>query len=571
MLKILKQRSKKGTILLEALLALAIGSAILTAVGNALVGSQRANLQAIQKQKAELYLQEAEEAVKSLWLSGWESVNLAGVYHPEIVSGNWVLTAGEENLGFYSRRIEIDQVFRDGEGNVATQGGTLDPSTKKITTVISWPTPVPLSIVRSFFLTRYLNNTTWKEDTAEDFADGIEDATDVTSNPGYVQLAQTGGAGDWTEPTIIGAVNATANANGILTDNGYLFLALGSAKKQIEVFDIAAEPASPSALGIFDTADDVNNLALAGNYLYAALGNASHGIQIFDISLDPVNPIVVGSAETNDEPSGLWIQDSYLFASVLGDNSVEVYNLADPLNPSFEGSFSTTADTEDVSGSGNYLYVAQDSTSQAVEVFDISSSVTSPTSLGTFSSLYRPTGVWLEGNTLYLALKQKRASMYTLTINPRRPLLLGIFETEQNTSDITALGDYGYVSGMDSWQRAIEVIFIGDSKGLSGAFFVYGEYTSSTLDAGAQVGFNRISWSGEEPSETNILLQVSSNDDNLTWNFVGPDGTPASYFEEPGAIPLNSVLGRYFKYKIILTGNGDVTPRVDYVRVNYSP
>ena len=67
------------------------------------------------------------------------------------------------------------------------------------------------------------------------------------------------------------------------------------------------------------------------------------------------------------------------------------------------------------------------------------------------------------------------------------------------------------------------------------------------------------------------MFQIAVNDDNLTWDFVGPDGTAGSYFEEPGGFPLNSLLGKYFKYKIILTSDGVETPVVENVTVNYSP
>ena len=117
----------------------------------------------------------------------------------------------------------------------------------------------------------------------------------------------------------------------------------------------------------------------------------------------------------------------------------------------------------------------------------------------------------------------------------------------------------------------MQEIYIGDSKGFSGIYFVYGEYVSSTFDVGSQVAFNRIDWQGSEPSGTNILFQIATNDDNLTWNYVGPDGSAVSHFEEPGGFPYSGVLGNYMRYKIILTTDGNTTPFVDKVVVNYSP
>lgn len=566
----MKKILKQGVILLEMLLALAIGSAILTAVSSALVGSQQTNLRSYQNQQAEYCLQEASEAVRSIWLTDWGKIKTNGIFHPEISAGDWALVNGEETLGIYTRWVEIEDVFRDANGSIVASGGILDPSSKRIIVTVTWETPRPGTLSQSFLLTRYHNNTTWIEDVFEDFSDGTEDATDIISNPGYVQLAQTGGGGEWTEPTIINDIDAMAKLNGIWAEGSYLYAALGSSNNKVEVFDIGADPENPLSLGVFATADDVNNIAISGNYLYASLGNSAHEIQVFDIGTDPVDPPEVGRTATDDVPSGLWIQNNYLFASMVGKKLVEVYDLSNPISPNFQGSFETAAATEDITGAGNYLYVANNSTGQAIEVFDTSSSAVAPVSLGTFPAFYSPSGIWIENNTLYVSFKQKRAGMYTLTLNPTRPLLLGIFQTNQNTSDITALGDYGYVAGKDSWQRAIEIVYVGDSKGLSGIYFVYGEYISSTLDAGIQAAFNRISWMGEEPALTNILFQIAVNDDNFSWSFVGSDGTPATYFENPGAIPLDHTLGRYFKYKIILTGDSISTPVVDKVVVNYS-
>ena len=558
--------------MVELLLAFAIGSAVLVVSAGALFSSSSVNLRSYQNQRAELYLQEAVEVVKTLVVSDWNNISINGIFHPEVTGDSWTLIDNEETIDIYERKVEIGDLFRDENGNVATTGGMIDPSTKKITTMVSWQMPRPGSVSQIFLPTRWQGNTTWTEDSLNDFSDGVEDATDVTTNPGFIQLAQTGGSGDWTEPGIIQDMDALAKLNGIFCDNGYLFAALGSTKKQIQVFDISTDPQNPSSLGAFNTTDEVNNIAVENGYLYAALNNESHGIEIFDISANPANPSQVGTAATGSVPSGLWVQNNYLFVSLLDNNKVEVYSLSNPASPSLEGFFNTSERAVDVSGSGNYLYVAQETTREGIEIFDISTSVVNPTSLAIIATFYPPTGIWIEGNTLYLSLKEKRTAMYNLLYRgPTNPTLLGIFQTNQNTADITALGDYGYVAGMDSWSRAIAVIYVAESKGLSGIYFVYGEYISSALDVGNSAAFNRISWEGNEPANTNILFQISLNDDNLTWNFVGPDGTAASYFESPAAFPLNNILGRYFKYKAILVGDSLVTPIVDRVVVNYSP
>lgn len=563
---------KKGAILLEVLLALAIGSVILTAVFNALVGSQQANLRSYQNQQAELYLQEASEVVKSVALSGWSAVADNGIFHPEIVADDWDLIDNEEVLlDFYTREVEISDVFRDGSGNIATSGGTLDPSTKKVTVSVSWPTPRPGLVSQSFFLTRWRENITWTEDTLADFSDGFEDATDMTTNPGYIQLAQTGGGG-WTEPGSIGTIDAREKASGICATDSYVYLTGDKLVGEVEIFDIQSSPATPSSVGYFGTTYRPNDCTSADGYLYVANSLPVGSINIYDVVTDPLNPNWVGARGLFYQAGGLWATDDYLFVNAKSEDFIVVYQFNDNYsNPQYVGWFNTPEDTVDIAATGNYLYVAQESTSQAVEIYDISVNPVSPTHMATLSTLYEPTGIWTESNILYLSMESKRGAMYSIAANPTSPQLYGYFPTVRNTADIAAFGDYGYVAGSDSQLKAIEVFNLADSKGISGIYFVYGEYISNSLDVGSEAAFNRISWEGEEVPNTNILFQIAVNNDDFTWSFVGPDGTGGSYYQDSGTFPLTNMIGSYMKYKAILTGDGDVTPTVDKVRINYSP
>jgi len=105
----------------------------------------------------------------------------------------------------------------------------------------------------------------------------------------------------------------------------------------------------------------------------------------------------------------------------------------------------------------------------------------------------------------------------------------------------------------------------------SGGFSESGSFESSSFDAGSTVGSNYLTWNAPEPLGTNVRFQIATNNDDSTWNFVGPDGTSLSFYENPGAIPLNSVLGRYFRFKAFFSGDGSNTPVMEGVTVNYSP
>jgi len=50
----------------------------------------------------------------------------------------WALVPGQTtDLGF-TRQILFSQVYRDGNDNIVTAGGVLDPDTKKVTVIVSW-------------------------------------------------------------------------------------------------------------------------------------------------------------------------------------------------------------------------------------------------------------------------------------------------------------------------------------------------------------------------------------------------------------------------------------------------
>lgn len=134
-----------------------------------------------------------------------------------------------------------------------------------------------------------------------------------------------------------------------------------------------------------------------------------------------------------------------------------------------------------------------------------------------------------------------------------------------------------------SWTQASQADFNGDTlnntvvTGTGGGEVqlaggqTSGTITSSTFDAGSSVGFNYLDFSDNLPSGTNLEFQIASNNDNATWNYVGPDGTSSSYYTSPGMIPLSSVSGRYFRYQASFSTTNASTPVLDSVNLTYSP
>lgn len=562
---------KRGSIIIEALLALAIGTAMLTVVSQALNSAQRGNLQSSQYQQAELYLQEGQEIIKSIQATNWAVLADNGTFHPVVNSGNWILQQEAEALGIYNRSITIDFVYRDTNGDIVSEGGILDPASKKVTVVVTWEKPRHSSISRTFYITRFRQNDSWLEDSGTDFGDGTENATDVTTSPGDILIAHTGGGG-WTQPKSLGTVDGQRKASGICNNGRYLYLTQDHTVAGIEVFDTQANPAVPQSKGTFSVTYRPNDCSTASNYLYLCDNFFIFpSISIWNIGSNPLNPPYVSNIFTIFSTKSVASNSFYLFTSINNSNIIRAYSLDNNhyTNPQLLDYFSTTANIASLALSGNYLYVAQESTAQAIRIYNIAANPANPQYVGTIPLLYQPTGVAVDGNILYVTMSNKTGAMLSIN-NPSSPQLYGYFPTVRNTADVTAIGDYGYVAGSDSQLKVIEVFDLSDSKGITGVYFIYGEYTSSTFDAGQEVVFNRLTWQGTKPAGSNILFQVAINTDGTTWNYVGPDGTSSTYYESAGAIPLTDSLGQYLRYKVILTGDGDTTPIVSNVSINYS-
>jgi hypothetical protein len=69
-----------------------------------------------------------------------------------------------------------------------------------------------------------------------------------------------------------------------------------------------------------------------------------------------------------------------------------------------------------------------------------------------------------------------------------------------------------------------------------------------------------------------LRAQARSDDDDAAWgDFVGPDGTNATFFTDPSEIALNVPDNRYFQYKLFLDSEDDaISPMLDSVSISRS-
>lgn len=110
---------------------------------------------------------------------------------------------------------------------------------------------------------------------------------------------------------------------------------------------------------------------------------------------------------------------------------------------------------------------------------------------------------------------------------------------------------------------------VGDIK-LTKPFSTYnsdGYLESSTIDVGSASNFYNLTWSPiNQPASTSVKLQFATATTSTPdiWNYIGPDGTSATYYTSPNST-LSSVHAgdRYARYKVYLsTDISTSTPNV---------
>ena len=99
-----------------------------------------------------------------------------------------------------------------------------------------------------------------------------------------------------------------------------------------------------------------------------------------------------------------------------------------------------------------------------------------------------------------------------------------------------------------------------------------GDFVSSLKDSNPPFGntfWTTISWNATVPPGTTLQFQVAgSNNFGGPFNFVGPDGTPATFYTTSPGNLNQFFLSRYLKYKAYLTTtNGTITPTLADVTI----
>ena len=99
---------------------------------------------------------------------------------------------------------------------------------------------------------------------------------------------------------------------------------------------------------------------------------------------------------------------------------------------------------------------------------------------------------------------------------------------------------------------------------------------SNTFNVGSSTAsYYALSWNQtSQPPQAgpdSLKFQIASNNDNTAWNFVGPDGTPNSYYTTSGAGVAGHNNRRYLRYQVFMkTDDVNFTPALHDLNIEFS-
>lgn len=172
-----------GQSLVEVLIATAVGVLFIVAAVSVVVPALRGNSYGSKNATALGLARESLDAVMTLAQSDWHTIDRLTTstvqYNIETTESPFYIFEGyaEYNLGGvnYGRYFILDDVHRDASGVITDDGGTYDPSTKKITVYYSFDGQPAKSI------SGYLTRTQLATFTQTDWSGGAVENSAVTT------------------------------------------------------------------------------------------------------------------------------------------------------------------------------------------------------------------------------------------------------------------------------------------------------------------------------------------------------------------------------------------------------
>jgi type II secretory pathway pseudopilin PulG len=599
--------SQKGQSLVELLIVIGLCAVLLPALITGLVSSRSGKAQQKERVEAVTLLKEAEEAVRSIREKDWANLSpIETELHTVREDASWKFVNTAETINGFTRKVVISNVYRDSSNNIIQTGTTeqIDPSTKKVVISVAWSKPIPASVDSILYLTRYLKNSHQTETTDSEFNNGTKTRIDVTKTVDGELILGSGGKGDWCKPKLSMTewdLPKQGVANAISAIVGRVFAATGENSSGVSFANVTVSNDNPPQVAVVGDFDGYKTNGIFGETNYAYLATDKKVVIIDLTKLVSGKYLEVGSFDLgNKKHSTVYVSGNIGFTTV--GSTLYTFNLSSKTGSRPQlGSVSLGASAIKTTVIGNYVYVAIDSNSNQLKVYQYSPdgktisfkgqitvnagngrdiyvnsinttaylattssstkkelfiiNVTDPASMSVLKSYdtggMDPKGLVAVANGSIIIIVGKNGHQYQAVRIPSDsgdPSLCGFWDISSGVNGVSTVeepdGDvYSYIITGDSTK---ELKIIEGGGGSGGTYAASGIFESQPLDFSKDVVFNRFFVKYDTPTGTDLQFQVAAADpgsngcSNATYTFVGPDGTINSRYSDSGFIPWSN-------------------------------
>lgn len=191
-----KKKNNKGALLFELLIVISLLTIILSFGSNAIFLSLKSNKLSAERDIAMSLAMETLDATRAVIEEDWQNIYslTKGTqhYYPEVSNNKWILLSGNGSTTLngvvYTKYVTINNISRDystRDIESIYSGSNDDPSTQKITVVVSWTggADVIISGYFSRWKNKICNHSGWTNgatgNTVKDCADDSYDTKDA--------------------------------------------------------------------------------------------------------------------------------------------------------------------------------------------------------------------------------------------------------------------------------------------------------------------------------------------------------------------------------------------------------
>lgn len=625
MKKFLFKTQLKGFSLVEALMSITVLALITGVVSSVLISANRGGIANINALKAQNLLNQSFEGARSIRDQNFMYLT-NGNHGLQLLDGVWSFNGTSDTIDSqFSRQVTVSDVYRNASGDIDESGTQLDNRSKKVEVQINWQNAVEgtQSISNEEIITDWQafervsstnsewGNGTLVQTTVASSGDGalvldsfttswqnsFQDAHYIFNNnananevvvlgtTGYMVSNYNGQVPNFTvldttnlsQIVALATVSLNSNAYDLAIAGNYAYIATADQQNELKTIDIS-NPSSPSQVDQDDLTGPKNaySIAVDGDRLYIGQEkNNNEEFHIFNIQ-NPANPVLLASREISADVYDLTVSNGIAYLALSnGGNSLLILDVNDPYNIQQLSSFSVTPENNGRSLTylDNKIYFASSiSTSQEFNIID----VTTPSSPSVISSVEM--GANLRGidfyNT-YAFVSSDKVNQEFQVINIEdinNPTFDAYLDLGGNGNGIHS-NEYGIFITSDDNTSALDILTYPVES-----YYTSGSFTSNGFNSGSTTTeWLNFHWEGVESPNTTIQFQFrfASTEANLssaTW--TGPDGTSATYYTENDNLltVAPGVSGKqWMQYQITLTSDGQYTPEVYSVRIQYSP